>query len=108
MSGFANIGAAQQGAPDGALRIVLFHSPAYFDSASEKIDLAFAGHTHGGQIRLPWIGALWTPPGSGRFVQGWYSAGSARMLVSRGVGTSILPVRFLCAPEVARIDIRPP
>ena len=107
MSGFANLTTAQRGAPDGALRLVLFHSPEYFDGAASNIDLAFAGHTHGGQIRVPFIGPLWKPPGSGRFLEGWYTASSARMLVSRGAGTSILPIRLFCPPEIARVDIRP-
>jgi uncharacterized protein len=107
MSGQADLVAASAGAPEGALRVVLFHSPEYFDAAARSIDLAFAGHTHGGQVRLPFVGPLWTPPGSGRFVDGWYERGAARMLVSRGAGTSILPVRFLCPPEIARVEIRP-
>lgn len=107
MSGVANLRTAQRGAPEGALRLVLFHSPEYFDGAARDIDLAFAGHTHGGQVRLPFGGALWTPPGSGRFVEGFYASGRARMLVSRGAGTSIVPVRLFCPPEIARVEIRP-
>jgi uncharacterized protein len=107
MSGSADLDAAQAGAPPGALRMVLFHSPEYFDGAAPKIDLAFAGHTHGGQVRIPFVGPLWKPPGSGRFLDGWYSAGSARMLVSRGAGTSILPIRLFCPAEVASVEIRP-
>jgi len=107
MSGFADLALAQRGAPTGALRIVLFHSPSLFEAKSADIDLAFAGHTHGGQVRLPFVGAVWTPPGSGRFVEGWYTSGSSRMLVSRGVGTSILPVRFFCAPEIESVRIVP-
>lgn len=107
MSGAANLTAAQAGAPPGALRLVLFHSPEYFDGAAAKIDLAFAGHTHGGQVRLPFVGPVWMPPGSGRFVEGWYANGSARMLVSRGAGTSILPIRLFCPPEVALVEVRP-
>jgi predicted MPP superfamily phosphohydrolase len=107
MSGFAHLDAAQEGAPDGALRVVLFHSPELFDTIAPKLDLAFAGHTHGGQVRVPFLGSLWMPPGSGRFVDGWYGAGAARMLVSRGAGTSILPVRLFCPPEIARITITP-
>ena len=107
MSGAADIGASQVGAPPDALRVVLFHSPEYFDDAAPKIDLAFAGHTHGGQVRIPLLGPLWMPPGSGRFLEGWYTTGSARMLVSRGVGTSLLPVRLFCPAEVAMVDIRP-
>lgn len=107
MSGVADFRAATSGAPEGALHIALFHSPAYFDSAPRDLDLAFAGHTHGGQVRLPFGGPFWLPPGSGRFVEGWYTNGPARMLVSRGSGTSILPVRLFCPPEVAMVEIHP-
>jgi uncharacterized protein len=107
MSGQADFRAARRGAPDGAQAILLLHSPESFDTAARDGELAFAGHTHGGQVRFPFAGALWKPPGSGRFLEGWYEKGAARMLVSRGVGTSILPVRFWCAPEVGRVVIRP-
>jgi len=106
MSGYADLDAARRGAPAGAQHIVLVHSPELFDSITDGA-LVFAGHTHGGQVRLPLLGPLWTPPGSGRFVEGWYASGEARMLVSRGVGTSVLPVRFFSWPEVARVDIVP-
>jgi predicted MPP superfamily phosphohydrolase len=106
MSGRADVKQALRGAPERALRILLFHSPGSFDSFAPDIDLAFAGHTHGGQVRLPFVGALWTPPGSGRFVEGGYQTGRARMFVSRGVGTSIVPVRFFCRPEISAITIR--
>jgi uncharacterized protein len=108
LSGPADFAAATAAAGAGALRIVLVHSPAAFDVSARDGDLVLAGHTHGGQVRLPLVGALWTPPGSGRFVEGWYDGrGGARLFVSRGIGTSILPVRFLCAPEVARIVVVP-
>ena len=107
LSGHADFAAARVGAPPHALPIFLLHAPAAFDDFARDGDLVFAGHTHGGQVRLPLLGAAWTPPGSGRFLDGWYAKGSARMLVSRGIGTSILPVRLLCAPEVARITITP-
>ncbi|MBX3252226.1 MAG: metallophosphoesterase [Myxococcales bacterium] len=107
MSGTADIDTALRGAPPKAAKIALFHSPDVFDAIAPRIDLAFAGHTHGGQVRLPLIGALWTPPGSGRYVDGWYDAANARMLVSRGVGTSVIGVRFLCPPEVAIVTITP-
>lgn len=121
MSGSARIDEALQDAPADSAKIALFHSPEIFDAVAPRIDLAFAGHTHGGQVRLPLVGSVWTPPGSGRYVDGWYtraasaaSAASAagatpaaRMFVSRGIGTSVLPVRLLCRPEVAIITIQP-
>lgn len=92
--------------PPGVVTIALFHSPMAFDSTANRFDLAFAGHTHGGQVRLPFVGAWWRPYGSGDYDQGWYRRGRARMYVSRGLGTSILPVRWMCRPELAihRLD----
>jgi hypothetical protein len=89
------------------VRLALFHSPDLFDAVAPKVDLALAGHTHGGQVSLPLLGPPWLPPGSGAYVDGWYQRGAARMHVSRGVGTSILPVRFLCRPEVAVVELIP-
>jgi predicted MPP superfamily phosphohydrolase len=107
ISGHADMMAAFQGAPSDVVKIALFHSPSYSDQIAPKIDLAFAGHTHGGQVRLPFMGPLWLPFGSGRFVEGWYTNGDARLFVSRGVGTSILGARFLCRPAVALVSLLP-
>ena len=110
MSGHASPAAALEGAPAGVFTIVLVHSPEGFGpglAPGFKVDLALAGHTHGGQVRLPFVGPLWLPPGSGGFVAGWYESGGSRMYVSRGIGTSILPVRFLCSPELALITVAP-
>jgi predicted MPP superfamily phosphohydrolase len=83
-------------------RLLCTHSPAMFDLApaeAPRCDLALAGHTHGGQLRVgPW--APLVPPGSGRFVAGFYETRLGRAYVSRGTGTSIVPARFLCRPEL--------
>ena len=91
--------------PTKAKIISLFHSPILFESVKEKSHLAFAGHSHGGQVRLPLIGALWTPEGTGKYESGWFQGGIGKMYVSRGIGNSILPIRFNCMPEVAYIKI---
>jgi predicted MPP superfamily phosphohydrolase len=93
------------GVPKNKKIISIFHSPALFKSINIKTDLAFAGHSHGGQIRLPFIGPLWTPEGTDRYVSGWFEEGQAKMYVSRGIGNSILPIRFNCKPEVAFIKV---
>ena len=82
-------------------RVLLAHCPAYRDQLPprERFDLILSGHTHGGQVRLLNY-APFTPNGSGRYVKGWYRTPSP-MYVSRGVGTSIMPIRFNCRPEVA-------
>ena len=64
-----------------------------------------SGHTHGGQIRLPFVPA-YTPEGSGRFVAGWYTDTFAPLYVSRGIGTTTIPARFGCPPELPIFTLR--
>jgi predicted MPP superfamily phosphohydrolase len=90
-------------APKEMAALAIFHSPVAYDDVAPRIDLALAGHTHAGQARLPFFGAIWRPPGSGRYDHGWYD----KMYVSRGVGTSIARIRFLCRPELAILDVVP-
>lgn len=91
--------------PNDSKIISIFHSPIFFDKVSNSIDLAYAGHTHGGQIRLPLIGSIALPPGSGNYDQGWFQKNRAKMYVNRGIGTSIVPLRFLCRPEISVFEI---
>jgi len=63
-----------------------------------------SGHTHGGQVRPLGI-TLWTPPGSGRYVSGWYRDGSIPLYVSRGLGSTGIPVRLNATPEIALFRI---
>ena len=66
-----------------------------------------AGHTHGGQIQLPWIGALIVPSKYGtKYASGFFEDGGRKLFVTRGTGTSIIKARFLCPPEIAVITIR--
>jgi predicted MPP superfamily phosphohydrolase len=85
--------------------LLLLHCPVLRDlpSAAIPADLALAGHTHGGQVApLGW--APVRPTGSGRYVAGWYRDGALPMYVSRGIGTSGLPVRIGATPELVIID----
>ena len=93
--------------PENTYRIALFHGPAFFSQSRARYDLALAGHSHGGQVRIPFWGPLWLPSGVGPYVHGWFSSGRTRMYVSRGIGTSLLPVRLACRPELAIITIQP-
>ncbi len=93
--------------PSDVFKIALFHSPEYFDSIGSRVDLGLAGHTHGGQLRIPFLPPFWLPEGSGRYVEGWYAQGASRMYVSRGVGNSIFEMRFNCRPEVAVFQFEP-
>ncbi len=88
--------------------LILAHCPAQRDDlglpADHPADLVLSGHTHGGQVTAAGM-ALVTPPGSGRYVAGWYrDAGRPPLFVSRGVGMSTFPVRLGATPELAIID----
>ncbi|MDC3955317.1 metallophosphoesterase [Polyangium jinanense] len=101
-SGHHDLTSALRDAPAGPLRLFLTHAPGIFDElpkSAPRFDLGLAGHTHGGQVRA--LGApLWVPPGSGRFRSGMYTTDKGQIYVSRGIGTSVLPVRFTCRPEL--------
>ena len=106
-SGAAKPDAALEGVPPGAYKIAAFHSPAFFDQMAGRADLILTGHTHGGQVRLPFLRPLWLPKGCGRYIEGWYEEQGSRMYVSRGLGMSLLPIRFLCRPEITFITVKP-
>jgi uncharacterized protein len=93
---------------DGA-EIWLVHAPGFMSKPPLHISttplLVLAGHTHGGQVRLPFVPAF-TPEGSGRFVAGWYHDTLAPLYVSRGIGTTTIPVRFRCPPELPIFTLR--
>lgn len=89
--------------------ILMQHSPGYFETRNRPNEgkftwLSLSGHTHGGQVTLFGV-PLWTPRGSGTFDSGWYATNYGDLYVSRGVGTSVLPVRIGSRPEIAVFDI---
>jgi uncharacterized protein len=106
-SGIARLDTALAGVPPGVFTIALFHSPFFFDLAAGHANLCLTGHTHGGQVRLPFLHPLWLPGGCGRYLEGWYEENGSQMYVSRGLGMSVLSVRFLCRPELAIITVKP-
>jgi len=65
-----------------------------------------SGHTHGGQVRLPLLGALLLPTLGQKYVQGWFRRAGIQLNVNRGIGTSGLPFRFDCPPEITVITLR--
>jgi uncharacterized protein len=103
--GMPNLDATLSTVPQGAYVIAAFHAPAFFDNIAGRVPLVLAGHTHGGQVRLPLVPVFWLPRGSGRFLEGWYAERGSKMYVSRGIGTTFLPIRFRCPPELAIITV---
>lgn len=90
-----------------AVQLGLSHSPDVFPLAFGGPPLILSGHTHGGQIRLPFIGALLLPLRYKKYDQGWFSERHRRLFVTTGLGTSLPPVRFFCKPEVAILEMVP-
>ena len=88
--------------------ILLSHRPELFETYVDGgIDLVFSGHVHGGQFRLPFIGGL-VAPKQGLFPKydaGLYTGGGTSMVVSRGIGNSIIPFRFNNRPEIVLVEL---
>ncbi len=85
--------------------VALVHYPAWADRVPGRFDLVLAGHSHGGQVRLPFLGALVTPAGTGKYQLGRYETAGGPLHVSSGVGTFFLNVRFLCPPECLLVEL---
>lgn len=91
--------------------ILMCHAPDYVDQfrmhpAAPSVALVLSGHTHGGQIRLPFIGALRLPPGGRKYVEGLFNLGSLQLYVNRGIGSVGVPFRFDCRPEITLFTLR--
>jgi predicted MPP superfamily phosphohydrolase len=98
-------------APDAPV-ILMCHEPDFMDSVmrharSPFIDLVLSGHSHGGQVRMPFVGALQLPPMGRKYSMGHYKFGKTSLYVNRGLGTVGLPVRFDCPPEITHITLQP-
>ncbi|UTR13313.1 metallophosphoesterase [Salipaludibacillus sp. LMS25] len=90
-------------------KILLSHRPEFFDAyVRENINLVFSGHAHGGQGRLPFIGGL-VAPDQGffpKYTSGKYEENNTNMLVSRGLGNSIIPIRMNNNPELLVAELK--
>lgn len=101
--GSPDVACATSRVPGADATVWLVHEPVLVDNIPRGVprpDLVLAGHTHGGQVRLPGWGHIVVPPGTGRYVSGWYRDAPVPLYVSRGIGTSGLDVRFFCRPEL--------
>jgi hypothetical protein len=91
--------------------IVMCHAPDYADEllvhpAGKSVSLMLSGHTHGGQVRIPFVGALDLPPWGKKYVEGLFRLESMQLYVNRGIGTVGVPFRFDCPPEITSITLR--
>ena len=103
--GHPSIGPTFAAIDDDAPAIAITHNPDLFPRIPARASLTVAGHTHGGQVRLPLIGAP-VVPANPRYVSGVVVEKGRTLFVSPGIGTSILPVRFGVPPEISRLTLR--
>jgi predicted MPP superfamily phosphohydrolase len=102
-----DLGAAIQGIPRRAPRLLLAHSPAIAASLPmARFDLVMVGHTHGGQVNLPMLNGTWLKdPPDRAYPHGLYSAHGSPLYVNRGIGTTRLPIRIECPPEITFVTL---
>ncbi len=96
--------------PRAGFHILLYHTPDKIEQIARlgNVDLYCAGHTHGGQVRLPWYGAIITMTNSGKkYESGLYHVTATDLYVNRGLGMESPRVRFLARPEITVLDVRP-
>ncbi len=106
-AGMPNVQKAMTGIPLNARKVLLMHNPDLFEElAPGRIEIILAGHTHGGQVRLPFLGSLVTPSRFGsQYAKGLFTRDGSTMYVNRGIGMVIPAVRFLCPPEIAHFTV---
>jgi hypothetical protein len=91
--------------------VLLCHAPDYADNlltspAGQALSFMLSGHTHGGQVRLPFFPPLTLPPLGRKYVEGWFRFGNLQLYVNRGLGTVGVPFRFDCPPEITLFTLR--
>ncbi len=93
--------------PDtGARSVVLMHYPNWVKKLDgQKFDLMLAGHSHGGQVRIPFYGPIFVPFGVDEYVMGSFSTASGRLYVNPGIGWFPWPIRFNCRPEITVFEV---
>ena len=101
-----DIRGAMAGVTDSAPVLLITHNPDLFPLVPPRVCLTLAGHTHGGQVAIPFIGRLIVPSRYGqRYAIGHIRENGRDLFVTSGVGTSIIPVRFRVPPEIVFMEI---
>jgi predicted MPP superfamily phosphohydrolase len=109
LRGTPNLPKALKGLHPDEFTIALVHEPDFADAAANfPIDLQVSGHSHGGQVRIPGIGAIMTTKKGRKYVQGLYKLQGSRLQVytNAGLGMTFLPIRFYCRPEVTVFTLK--
>lgn len=106
----ADPAAAFRGLPAEGMRLLLVHEPDFADHAAQyRVDLQLSGHSHGGQVRLPFVGPIKLPSLGRRYPEGLRRTptGATQVYTSRGIGLIAPAIRFNCRPEIAILTLIP-
>ncbi len=104
----ADLQIALHDVPEDEATVLLVHEPDYADHVSRfPVDLQLSGHSHGGQVRLPYMNPLYLPDMAKKYVWGLYRIGGLTLYTNPGLGTVGLPVRLNCPPEITLVTLRP-
>jgi uncharacterized protein len=103
--GFARGGKRAFKVPQASRQILLLHYPQVGAGLDREFALILSGHSHGGQIRLPFFGALVLPKGVGPYEHGYYETPGGPLYVNAGIGTWRIPFRWNCRPEITLITV---
>lgn len=107
LSGTADIAETLLGIPTNDAVILLAHEPDFADEAAKfPVDLQLSGHSHGGQIRIPFVPLFYLPDLAKKYPMGIYEVGPLPLYTNAGIGTVNIPVRFNCPPEITLITLR--
>jgi predicted MPP superfamily phosphohydrolase len=98
---------ALRGIPKQECTVVAVHEPDIADEIRKlPVDFQMSGHSHGGQIRFPGVGALYLPRWAKKYSLGHYQIGELQLYTNRGIGVIGLPMRFLCPPEISVFTLK--
>jgi predicted MPP superfamily phosphohydrolase len=105
----ADMNRALHGIPRDTATLLLAHNPRLVGlAACHGVSLVLSGHTHGGQVNLPFLGTVYgRKPEQLRFKMGWDRLGGTQIYVSRGIGTVVLPWRWRCPAEIPHLELQP-
>ena len=107
LEGRADLHRALHSVQPGEATVLLAHEPDYADHVARyPVDLQLSGHTHGGQIRIPFLPPLYLPALAKKYIMGLFQIGSLTLYTNVGIGTIGIPVRLNCRPEVTLLTLR--
>jgi predicted MPP superfamily phosphohydrolase len=107
LAGYGNLAETLTHLPEQSSAILLAHEPdfAEISAPTRRFSLQISGHSHGGQIKLPFIGAPYLPPLGRKYPGGLYQINGMKLYTNRGLGTSWLGIRINCPPEITVFNL---